>query len=394
MTARLLAERLQGLEASPTLALAAKAKALAKSGKPVIDFTAGEPDFPTPEPVKQAAINAIQQNQTRYTPAAGIPELRAAIAEKLAERLGMTYAPSQVIVSCGAKHVLYNTLQVICEPGDEILILSPYWVSYPPLVQLAGAKPVVVDTREEDRFQPDVEALRAALTEHTKAIILNSPSNPTGAVIEEQRLRELAEVIRDQKREDLIIISDEIYDQIVFEPARARSIVQVAHDLMDQIIVVNGVSKSYSMTGWRIGYAAGPKNIIDAMITLQSHSTSNPTSISQYAALAAITGDQRDVQRMAREFHRRRDRLVNGLNQLPGLSCVLPDGAFYAWCNIGKLNQPASTIAARLLEDALVAVVPGEGFGSSRHLRFSFAASLEVIDEALARLARWLSQQA
>jgi len=368
----------------------AKATALRQAGKPILDFSAGEPDFPTPEAIKWAAVKAIEENRTKYTPVAGIPELRAAIADDLDRRLGIAYAPPEVMVSCGAKHALYNVLQVICEPGDQVIIFSPYWVSYPPLVQLADAKPVVVQTHEADRFQPNLDAVQASITSRTKAIILNSPSNPTGSVIEEQRLRELAGVVRAQKREDLIMISDEIYDQIVFEPAKARSITQVARDLLNQIIIVNGVSKSYSMTGWRIGYAAGPKNIIETMIKLQSHSTSNPTSISQYAALAAITGNQQEVQAMVREFQQRRDALVNGLNRLPGLSCSIPEGAFYAWCNISQLGQPSATIAARWLDEALVAVVPGEGFGSGDYVRFSFATSREAIEEGLARLARWL----
>ena len=390
MATQLLADRLVGLESSPTLALAAKAKALAKAGKPVLDFTAGEPDFPTPEPIKQAAIKAIQDNQTRYTPAAGIPELRAAIASQLNRRLGTAYEPGQVLVSCGAKHSLYNTLQAICQAGDEALVLSPYWVSYPPLVQLAGAKAVLVETHEADRFQPDLQAIREALTERTKVLILNSPSNPTGMLIDRERLEDLARLALEH---ELIVISDEIYDQIVYPPHQAWSIVQVEPRLRDRTIVVNGVSKSYSMTGWRIGYAAGPKAIIEPMITLQSHTTSNPTSISQYAALAAVTGDQSEVRQMAKEFQRRRDALVNGLNQLPGLSCLMPEGAFYVWCNISKLGASADTIAAKWLEEVLVAVVPGEGFGAPTHIRFSSAASLKAIEEGLTRLAQWLKQR-
>ncbi len=390
MTTQLLADRLVGLESSPTLALAAKAKALAKTGKPVLDFTAGEPDFPTPEPIKQAAIKAIQDNQTRYTPAAGIPELRAAIATQLNHRLGTTYEPAQVLVSCGAKHSLYNTLQTVCQAGDEVLVFSPYWVSYPPLVQLAGAKTVLVETREADRFQPDLQAVREALTERTKVLILNSPSNPTGMLIDRERLEGLARLALEH---ELVIISDEIYDQIVYPPHRACSIVQVEPRLRDRTIVVNGVSKSYSMTGWRIGYAAGPKTIIEPMIALQSHATSNPASISQYAALAAITGDQSEVGRMAKEFQHRRDVLVNGLNQLPGLSCLMPEGAFYVWGNISKLGESADAIAAKWLEEALIAVVPGEGFGAPTHVRFSSAASLKSIEEALSRLAQWLKKR-
>jgi len=377
--------------------LAAKAKALLKAGKPVIDFTAGEPDFPTPTAIKVAAIRAIEQNHTKYTPVAGIPELRAAIAADLARRLGVPYAAGEIMVSCGAKHALYNALQAICEPGDEVIILAPYWVSYEPLVRLADATPVIVPTHEANRFQPDPAVIESAITSKTKALILNSPSNPTGTVIEEQRLNDLVSVIKRKSQGDkLIVISDEIYDQIVFEPARHSSIAKIGQqDLWTQVILVNGVSKSYSMTGWRIGYAAsGAKNIIEAMITLQSHSTSNPSSISQYAALEALTNTQlpAQVQHMTDEFQHRRDRLVEGLNQLPGVSCFKPQGAFYAWCNISGLKQSADAIATRWLEDALVAVVPGEAFGSAQHVRFSFATSLQTIDEGLRRLKQWLNE--
>ena len=391
MTLSRIAERLRGLEASPTLALAAKAKALAKAGKSVADFTAGEPDFPTPAHVKQAAVLAIEKNLTKYTPVAGIPELRAAIAAQLSQRLGSRYEPGQVLVSCGAKHSLYNALQAICSAGDEVVILSPYWVSYPALAHLAGATTVIVETRESEQFQPDPKAVEAAVTRRTRAIILNSPSNPTGMLIAPERVAALASLA---KQRQLVVISDEIYDQIVFPPHQPRSMIQVDPSIAEQFLVVNGVSKSYSMTGWRIGYAAGPAPIIEAMSTLQSHSTSNPASISQYAALAALSGDQAEVGRMAQEFHRRRDRLVDGLNRLPGLSCLKPQGAFYAWCNVSALGQPAAAVAEQWLSDALVAVVPGEGFGSAAHVRFSFATSMEVIDDGLARLARWLDSRA
>ena len=387
-----LADRLHGVESSPTLALAAKAKALVKAGKPVLDFTVGEPDFPTPDHIKRAAIAAIENNHTKYTPAAGIPELRNAIANDLHRRLGdpIKYASAEVMVSCGAKQALYNALQVLCNPDDGLIFLAPYWVSYKPLVKLAGAKPVILNTREQDGYQPDANLVKAAISPKTRAIILNSPSNPTGAVLSNRTLKELAAVVQGARHDDsLFIISDEIYDQIVFAPAKPCSIVQVEPALVNQIILVNGVSKSYSMTGWRIGYVAGPKNVIDAMSALQSHSTSNPTSISQHAALEAITGDQGEVQRMANEFERRRDALVGGLNRISGLSCLNPQGAFYAWCNVSRLGQSAETIASRWLDEINLAVVPGEGFGSSSHVRFSFATSLQVIDEALDRLKQW-----
>ncbi|MBI4354006.1 MAG: pyridoxal phosphate-dependent aminotransferase [Candidatus Omnitrophica bacterium] len=387
----MIADRLRGVASSPTLALAASARALVKEGKPVLDFTAGEPDFPTPDHIQRAAVDAIEHNRTKYTPAAGILELRQAIANDLHRRLGdpVKYAPPEVMVCVGAKHALYNALQVLCDPGDEVLVFSPYWVSYLPLVSLAGAKPVLITTREEEHFQPDPSAVSSAITPNTKALILNSPSNPTGAVIEPQRLRALSELALARR---VFVISDEIYDQLVFPPASVRSIVQENPKAIEWTILVNGVSKTYAMTGWRIGYAAGPKNVIDAMTALQSHSTSNPTSISQYAALAALTGDQADVRRMVTEFQRRRDHLVNGLNALPGLSCTMPDGAFYAWCNVSRLSAPADAVARRWLEEALIAVVPGEGFGSASHVRFSFAASLETIDQALKRLKQWLQK--
>ena len=390
MTTFALANRLRLVEGSPTLALAAKAKALAKAGKPVLDFTAGEPDFPTPDHIKQAAVEAIAAEHTKYTPVAGIPELRAAAAEAVNRRRGTRYAPSQVLIACGTKHALYNVFQALCQPGDEVLVPSPYWVSFPPLVRLAGATPVIVPTREQDGFLPDPDALRAAATGATKAIIVNSPSNPTGAVIDAARLAAIARLARER---DLIIVSDEIYDELVYPPAAHVSIVQAAPEAADQTVIVGGVSKSYSMTGWRIGWAVGPQPWIEAMANVQSHSTSNPASISQDAALAALRGTQQPVVRMREEFARRRDQLVDGLNRLAPLRCGRPDGAFYAWCNVQGLGMPSETIAARWLEEALIAAVPGEGFGAPGYLRLSFAASLATIDQALERLSDWLRQR-
>lgn len=385
-----LAERLRHVEGSPTLALAAKAKALAKAGKPVLDFTAGEPDFPTPPHIKQAGISAIQADQTKYTPVAGIPELRAAIAESANRQHQTRYQASQVLVSCGAKHSLFNAFQSLCQGGDEVIIFAPYWVSYPPLVHLAGATPRIVETKEADGFLPDPGALRRALTKRTKAIVLNSPSNPTGAVIDEGRLRAIAQLALER---DLVVISDEIYDQLVYEPARHVSIVRLAPELVSRTLLIGGVSKTYSMTGWRIGYALGPQEWIEAMSNLQSHSTSNPTSISQHAALAALTGDQAPVAAMRRAFQERRDRLVEGLNRLPGLRCTLPGGAFYAWCNISALGEPAASVAARWIDEAMIVTVPGEGFGAPDYIRFSFATSREKIDEAIVRLTKWASER-
>ena len=388
--ATFLADRLRSIEASPTLVLAAKAKALANAGKSVVDFSAGEPDAPTPDHIKQAGIQAITANHTRYTPVAGIPELRAAVAASVNRQRQTSYQASDTIVTCGTKHALFNVFQALCQPGDEVIICSPYWVSFPPLVRLSGATPVVVQTREEDRFLPDAEAVRAAFSDATKAIIINSTSNPTGSVIDAQRLEAIARLALER---DLLVVSDEIYDQLVYPPARHVSIVQVAPQVIDRTILVGGVSKTYSMTGWRIGYAVGPQPWIDAMINLQSHSTSNPTSISQYAALAALTGDQQPVANMLTAFQQRRDRLVGGLNRLPGLRCALPDGAFYAWCSVKGLGQSAATIAAQWLEEAMVVTVPGEGFGEPDFVRFSFATSPETIAEGLNRLSKWISQR-
>ena len=385
----MFAHRLDRVGDSPTLALAAKAKALAKAGKPVADFTAGEPDFPTPAHIKQAGIAAIQANHTTYTPVAGLPELRAAVATTVNRSRQTAYHPSQAILTCGTKHALFNVLQALCNPGDDVIVLSPYWVSFPSLVELAGATPVVVEANAADGFLPDPQAVRAAITPATKAIIVNSPSNPTGAVIDDARLMAIGRLALER---NLIVVSDEIYEQLVYPPAQHRSILQVVPEVADRTILVGGVSKTYSMTGWRIGWALGPQPWIDAMIHVQSHSTSNPASISQYAALAALTGDQQPVEQMRQEFQRRRDRLVNGLNALPPLRCAMPGGAFYAWCNVSGLGGSSAELAAAWLEQLFVAVVPGEAFGASGFMRLSFATSMETIDEGLQRLRRWLSQ--
>jgi aspartate aminotransferase len=385
-TASMLADRLASIETSPTLALSAKAKALAKEGKSVVDLTAGEPDFPTPDFVKEAAIRAIQENHTRYTGVAGIPELRSAVAQRFNHSRQTAYHAEEVLVSCGAKHVLYNIFQALVQPGDEVIIFSPYWVSYTQMVYLAQAAPVIVETTEADGFLPDIERLKAAISPRTKLIVLNSPSNPTGAVIDRGRLAAIAELAL---RHDLWIISDEIYDELVYDPAKHVSIVQANPDIIKKTLLVAGVSKTYSMTGWRIGYAAGPKTVIAAMTDIQSHSTSNPTSISQYAALAALTGKQDCVAEMRRAFQARRDHLVAGLNALPGFRCPKPDGAFYAWCAVDQPGLSAMEIAKQWLERHHVAVVPSEGFGAEGWVRMSFATSIRMLDEALLRLKVW-----
>lgn len=385
-----LADRLREIEGSPTLALTAKAKALAKSGKAVINFAGGEPDFPTPEHIKQAGIKAIEANQTSYTPIAGIPELRAAVADNLNHKRKTGYDASQVMISCGAKHALYNIFQVLTQPGDEVIILSPYWVSFPSIVRLSGATPVFVESKQSDGFQPDLEAIRSSITNSTKAIIINSPSNPTGTVITRDRLEAIAHLAIEN---NIAVISDEIYDRLVFSPAEHISIIEVEPELVDQLLLVGGASKTYSMTGWRIGYVAGPKQWIDAMTKLQGHSTSNPTSISQYAALEAIKGDQGPANDMLIAFQKRRDQMVKGLNSLPGCHCEIPQGAFYAWCNVSGLGG-AADLSMRWLEEVHVAAVPGEGFGAPGYVRFSFATSMDAINQGIDRLKNWCNKNA
>ena len=370
--------------------MAARAKALKAQGKPIIDFTAGEPDVDTPQHIKQAAIHAINEGFTKYTPSSGMPQLREAVAARLSRQIRTTVEPAQVIITCGAKHALYNILQVLCQRGDDVIIPSPYWLSYPPLVTMAEGTPRVVPTDETRGFVPDLDQLNAAITKQTKAIILNSPSNPTGVVYDQRLLQQIAELA---VRHQLWVISDEIYDALVFPPHTHVSIASLGPAIAARTIVVNGVSKAYAMTGWRIGYLAAPQPIAEAIDRLQSHSTSNPTSISQKAALAALTGDQACVAEMARAFEERRDRVVELLRQIKGVSGVPPGGAFYAFLNISRLGLKAHEVSRRWLEELFVATVPGESFGSDRHVRMSFATSLASVEEGLKRIGEWVSKR-
>ncbi|MBI4355208.1 MAG: pyridoxal phosphate-dependent aminotransferase [Candidatus Omnitrophica bacterium] len=382
-----LASRVAGIEASPTLALVAKAKALRAAGKPVIDFGAGELDFDTPAHIKAAAIRAIEEGLTRYTASAGTPELRQAVCDKFLRDHGLRYDPSCVIVSCGAKHSLFNALQVLCERGDEVLIPSPYWVSYPPLVKLAEGVPVIIPTDERRGFKVEPAALKSRLTPRSKLLILNAPANPTGAVYTQAELAALVEVAL---AHNLYIISDEIYEQLVYPPHRHTAVASLGAEAAARTITVNGVSKSYAMTGWRIGYCAAPQAIATAMDTLQSHATSNPTSISQRAAVAALTGPQECVAEFRRELAARRDLMVEGLRQIPGLSCESPAGAFYVFCNVSGVGD-GSRVAQRWLEECGIMVIPGDGFGASAYVRFSFATSREMIRRGLGQLEQWSS---
>jgi aspartate aminotransferase len=395
-----LADRLKTLAPSSTLAVQAKAKELRARGIDVISFGAGEPDFDTPRRIKDAAVEAMQRGQTKYTEVGGVPELRAAVCAKLKRDNGLDYEPADILVSVGAKHTLFNLVMALINPGDEVLVPSPYWVSYPEQVRLLGGVPVAVPTPEATGFDLDPARLAAAVTPRTKLIVLNSPNNPTGAVFTPGAL---AAVARLAVERDLWVVSDECYEALTFE-GRHASIASLGPEVKARTIVVNTCSKAYAMTGWRIGYAAGPRALIRAMTDVQSQVTSNPSSIAQWAAVEALTGPQDEVAKMAGEFDRRRRLIIDGLNALPGVRCVMPRGAFYAFPNVsglfgrtwrkadGAVSLESSLDAtAFLLEEARVAVVPGRDFGSDAHVRLSYATSDALIGEGLARMAAALA---
>jgi len=399
-----LADRLKTLAPSSTLAVQAKARELRRRGVDVISFGAGEPDFDTPERIKQAAIQAMRRGQTKYTDVGGVPELRAAVCAKFKRDNGLTYEPADVLVSCGAKHTLFNLAVAMLNPGDEVLVPSPFWVSYPEQTRLVGAVPVAVPTSETTGFDLDPERLRAAVTPRTKVIVLNSPNNPTGAVFSPASLASVAKLALER---DLFVVSDECYEALTFE-GRHASIAALGPEIKARTLVVNTCSKAYAMTGWRIGFAAGPRELITAMTDVQSQVTSNPSSIAQWAAVEALTGPQDEVAKMAGEFDRRRRLIVQALNALPGVSCVMPRGAFYVFANVSRLfgrtwNAAGGTtttlkssldVTAFLLEEARVAVVPGLDFGSDDHVRLSYATSDALITDGLARMAAALGRLA
>ena len=367
-------------------------------GIDIVKFGAGEPDFDTPDYIKDAAIAAIHEGFTKYTPAAGTLELKAAIVEKFKKDNGLTYKPSQIIVSCGAKHSIYNILQAICNPGDEVIFAAPYWVSYPEIVTLADGSPVVIETTAAQNFCMTPEQIENAVTNKTKAIIINSPSNPTGTIYDTESLRQIAEIAVKHRT---YVISDEIYESLLYDDLKHRSIASFSEEMQEITFVVNGVSKAYSMTGWRIGYTAGPEKAISAMSRIQSHSTSNPTSIAQKAAHAAITGSQQAVEDMRQAFEERRNVICQRFDEIEGISYAKPQGAFYIFPDFSahygrtiheKAIHGSMDMAAYLLEDAKVGVVPGNGFGADKHLRFSFAASLEEINRGLDRIKNGLAR--
>jgi len=387
-----LSKKILGISESPTLSLNAKVKELKSRGVDVVNFTVGEPDFDTPDNVKKAAIDAIKAGFTKYTPVSGIPELKQAIAEKLKRDNGISYDAKQIIVSCGGKHSLYNAFQAICNPGDEVIIPSPYWVTYPEQVKLAEARPVFVKTREENGFRLLAKDLEKCVNKKTKAIIINSPCNPTGAVYDPAELEKIATIAVDN---DVFVVSDEIYENLVYE-GRHVSIASFGDEIKARTITINGASKAYAMTGWRIGWAAGPADIVKAMDNFQSQTTSNPTSISQKAYLEGLQGRQDSVHRMAAEFRKRRDIIVSRLNGIPGIKCSRPSGAFYAFPNVSGAFRSgiknSMDFSMQLLEKARVAVVPGSDFGAEGYVRISYACSADTIEKGVERIKEFVSK--
>ena len=391
-----ISDSLNRIKPSATMVITAKATQLKREGKKVIGLSSGEPDFDTPQHVKQAAIDAINSGYTKYTNIEGIPELRQSIVEKFKKDNDLNYDVSNVIVGTGGKQILFNALMSSLNKDDEVIIPAPYWVSYPDMTLLAGGKPIFVDCSSETNFKLTGEALDKVITKNSKWLILNSPSNPTGSCYSISELEEIANVVR--KHENLYVMTDDIYEYIVYDNFKFYTLAQVAPDLKDRILTVNGVSKSYCMTGWRIGYAAGPSLLIKAMIKIQGQSTSNPSSISQYAALAGISGSKEFLNPCLNAFNERRHFVVDKLNSINGISCILPEGAFYAYLNVsgligkktqnGKILNNDAEIVEWLLESAEVAAVPGVAFGLEPYFRVSYATSLEVLKEAMNRIEK------
>ncbi|MCM3453475.1 pyridoxal phosphate-dependent aminotransferase [Heyndrickxia oleronia] len=390
-----LANRVSALTPSSTLAITAKAKAMKAEGIDVIGLGAGEPDFNTPQHIIDAAIKAMNEGQTKYTATGGLPELKKAIIGKFKKDQNIDYKPFEIIVTNGAKHALYTLFQVILNEGDEVIIPIPYWVSYPEQVKLAGGEPVYINGEEANQFKITADQLKSAITSKTKAIIINSPSNPTGMLYTKEELTELGEICLEH---NILIISDEIYEKLIYGEHTHVSIAELSTELKNQTIIINGVSKSHSMTGWRIGYAAGNALIIKAMTDLASHSTSNPTTPSQYGAIAAYNGTQEPVETMREAFEDRLNKIHQQLIQIPGVSCLKPQGAFYLFPNVieaAKLTgfDSVDQFAEALLEEANVAVIPGSGFGAQDYIRLSYATSLELLEKAIERIQQFVKSK-
>lgn len=393
-----LSKKALSISPSSTLAIDAKAKKMKSEGIDIVGFGAGEPDFDTPLHIKEAAIKAINEGFTKYTPASGTLELKEAVCRKFKRDNNLLYKPSNIVISNGAKHSLVNVFQAILDPGDEVIIPAPFWVSYPEMVKIADGVPVILYTSEEEGFKFSIEKLEKAVTAKTKAIVINSPSNPTGMVYTEDELKAIADLA---VKKGIFVVSDEIYEELIYDGYKHTSIASINDEIKNLTIVVNGVSKSYSMTGWRIGYTASNEQIANIMGNVQSHATSNPNSIAQKAALAALDGPQDIIDEMASEFVKRRDYMVDRINKIPGLSCIQPNGAFYVMMNISKvigteilgtIIKGSDDFANLLLEKANVALVPGSGFGTDIHVRLSYATSLKNITEGLNRIEKFLNK--
>ncbi len=390
-----ISKKASAISPSPTLAIDSKFKEMKKQGIPVVGFGAGEPDFNTPDNIKQAGIRAIEENITKYTPASGTLELKQAVCDKIKRDTGLEYKPSNIVISNGGKHALTNTFMCICEPGDEVIIPTPFWVSYPEMVKLADAVPVYIDTTEETGFKFTIEQFKAAITPKTRALVLNTPSNPTGMIYNKDELVEIAKVAVEN---NIYVVFDEIYEKLIYE-GEHTNIATLGDEIRDLTIIVNGMAKTYAMTGWRIGFTASNEKLAKAMGNIQSHATSNPNSIAQAAAVEALNGDQSFIDEMKKVYAERRNYMVERINSIDGISCTNPNGAFYIFMNVknvlgkehyGKMINTANELCEDILERALVALVPSEGFGIDGYVRLSYATSMEVIKTGLDRIEKYL----
>lgn len=389
-----LAKRVSILAPSPTLVITAKANELKRQGVDVVGLGAGEPDFNTPAHIIEAAEKAMREGKTKYTATAGVPELIQAIREKFERENNLSFGPKQIIVTNGGKHALFNLFMSILDPGDEVIVPIPYWVSYPEMVKVADGVPVFIEGPESNQFKVTADQVKAAITPRTRALIINSPSNPTGSIYSRKELEEIADVCLTHK---VLMVSDEIYEKLIYDGQEHISVANLSQEAFDNTIIINGMSKPYSMTGWRMGYAAGNQQLIQAMVDLSSHSTSNPTSFAQYGALAALTGSQEPLETMKVEFVKRRDRVVELLNQIDGISCLKPQGAFYVFPNVTEAMAKKGFTSVdqwceALLEKEKVALIPGSGFGSPNNVRISYAASMEQLEKGIERIKRFVEE--
>lgn len=385
-----LAARIGQVTPSLTLAIDAKAKAMKRDGIDICSFSAGEPDFDTPEHIKVAAIEALKQGKTRYGPAAGEPGLRSAIAQKLQADNQLPFQAENVVVTNGGKHALFNVFLAVIDPGDEVIIPAPFWVSYPEMVKLAGGTPVILQTTPDTGYKMTPEQLRSAITPKTKLLVLNSPSNPTGMVYSPEEIRAIAQVVVEQ---DILVVSDEIYEKLLYDSAEHFSIGAVSPEAFQRTIVCSGFAKAYAMTGWRLGYVAGPSDLIKAVTTIQSQSTSNVCTFAQYGAIAALEGSQDCVTQMLQAFTERRSVMHRLINDIPGLSCLKPDGAFYMFINIGQLGMTSLEFCDGLLSEQQVALIPGIAFGADDHVRASYATDMTTIERGMERIAAFVKSR-